>query len=87
MRKAKFKKNDVFFHPEQKLFVMIDDVQFFDKTNKNGDKGWLYTLKCFKHEKDEAKPWKRYYESRIINELLPLKSSNTMKVLYGDSNV
>lgn len=76
--KAKFKIGDTFFHNEQKLFVIVDDVGFFK------DKGYLYTLKCFKHEKDKATPWKRYYENRMLNELTLLKSNNTLKVLYGN---
>lgn len=78
--KAKFKIGQAFFHPGQNLFVQIDDVQYFD------GKGWLYNLKCFKHEQDEKKPWKRYYEDRIINELLPMKDTKAMKVLYGNTN-
>ena len=78
--KAKFKKGDTFIHPTQNLFVVVDEVNFYQGT----DKGFLYTLKCYLHEKDQAKPWKRYYESKVISELVPLKSSNAVKVLYGN---
>ncbi len=85
MKKAMFKKGDTFFHPTQRMFVIIDDKQYFENTNEKGDKGWLYTLKCFEHKGDTPKPWKRYYETRIINELQPLKKTKAVKVLYGDS--
>ncbi len=78
--KAKFKVGDKFFHSEQGLFVVIDEVGFYQGEGK----GWLYTLKCFKHEKDEAKPWKRYYEHRVLSELVPLKVNAAMNVLYGN---
>ena len=85
MKKAMFKRGDTFFHPEQRMFVMIDDMQYMDSPGKDGQKGWLYNLKCFQHKNDLPKPWKRYYETRIINELQPLKKTKAVKVLYGDS--
>jgi hypothetical protein len=77
--KAKFKKGDKFFHPTQDLFVIIDEMDFFQ------GKGWLYTLKCFKHEKDVAVPWKRYYESKVLTELIPLRPNQAARVLYANS--
>lgn len=77
--KAKFKKGDKFFHPTQDLFIVIDAVDYFQ------GKGYLYTLKCFKHEKDVAVPWKRYYESRVLTELMPLRESQAARVLYAGS--
>lgn len=79
MQKAKFKIGDQFFHEKQKLFVVVDDVSFFQ------NKGHLYTLKCFTHENTEAKPWKRYYESKIMSELVPLRPSDAVRVLYGNT--
>lgn len=81
MKKAMFKRGDTFFHPEQRMFVVIDDMQHFEGEGK----GWLYTLKCFQHKNDLPKPWKRYYQDRVINELQPLKKTKAIKVLYGDS--
>jgi hypothetical protein len=49
---------------------VIDAMDYFQ------GKGWLYTLKCFKHEKDAVVPWKRYYESRVLTELMPLRPSS-----------
>jgi hypothetical protein len=76
--KPKFKKNETFWHPEQKVFVIVDGMDYFE------GKGWLYNLKCFKHENDEKIPWKRYYESRVMNELVQLKTNNAVKILYGN---
>lgn len=81
--KPKFKKGETFFLPKESLFVIIDDMGYFEGEGK----GWLYNLKCFKHQQDEAKPWKRYYEHRVINELQPLRSSKAVKVLYGQAGV
>jgi hypothetical protein len=69
-QKSKFKVGDKFFHPAQDIFVVIDAMDYFQ------GKGWLYTLKCFKHEKDAVVPWKRYYESRVLTELMPLRPSS-----------
>jgi hypothetical protein len=77
--KAKFKKGDMFFHPTQRMFVQIDTVDHYPERG-----GYLYTLKCFEHKGDTPKPWKRYYESRLITELQPLKKSNAVKILYGE---
>lgn len=76
--KSKFKKGDSFFHNEQKVFVVVDDINFYQ------GKGFLYTLNVFSNENDKGRPWKRYYEDRVINELTPLKGSNAVKVLYGN---
>lgn len=78
-KKAKFKKGDKFFHPGQNLFIEVDEVNFFE----GADKGYLYNLKCYKHEKDTAVPWKRYYENKIILELVPLTAQYGQKVLFG----
>lgn len=78
-QKPKFKVGDKFFHPTQDIFVVIDTMDYFQ------GKGWLYTLKCFKHEKDVAVPWKRYYESRVLVELVPLRPNQSSRVLYANS--
>lgn len=77
--KPKFKVGDAFFLPKEAMFVQIDKMEYFEGEGR----GWLYNLKCYKHAQDEAKPWKRYYEERVINELLPMRQSKAMKVLYG----
>lgn len=75
--KSKFKVGDKFFHPTQDLFVIIDDTSFYP------GKGWLYTLKCYNPGTKKTEFWKRYYETKIINELSQIKVVNTAKVLYG----
>lgn len=76
--KPKFKKGQTFWHAGQNVFIMIDAMEYYE------GKGWLYNLKCYKHEHDsEKKPWKRYYESKMLEELTPLKTNNSVKVLYG----
>lgn len=77
--KPKFKVGDAFFLPKEAMFVQVDKVEYFE----GDDKGWLYNLKCYKHQGDEMKPWKRYYEHRVINELQPMRHTKAMKVLYG----
>ena len=77
--KAKYKKGQAFFLPKESLFVQIDGMNYYE----GKDKGWLYDLKCYKHEQDEKKPFKRYYEHRITNELQPLKTDKAIKVLYA----
>lgn len=86
MNKAKFKRGDMFYHPEQKLFIIIEDKAYYPNTNKNGDSGWLYDLKCFQSQGDEPKPFKRYYENKMINTLEPIKKTNAVKVLYGSND-
>lgn len=75
--KPKFKKDQMFFHPEQKVFVAIDGMSFYE------GKGYLYSLRVYNHDKTQSSPWKRYYESKIIQELTPLKETKAVKVLYG----
>jgi hypothetical protein len=75
-----FKENDKFFHPEKNIFVVVDAIDYYPSKG-----GFLYTLKCFNHDNVETKPWKRYYESRVINELLPLKPNNVTKITLGDN--
>lgn len=78
--KPKFKKGQTFYHAAQNIFVMIDTMDYYEGEGR----GWLYNLKCFKHEHDQdKKPWKRYYEAKMLSELTPLKSNNAVKVLYG----
>lgn len=81
--KPKFKKNQMFFHSEQKVFVAIDGMEYHENT-EGEKKGWLYALRVYNHDKTESKPWKRYYEHKIVNVLTPLKEANAVKVLYGD---
>jgi len=78
--KPMFKKNEKFFHPEQNLFVTVDKIDFYPDKG-----GYLYTLKCFNHETTETKPWKRYYENRVLAELVPLKPNNAVKAIFGKS--
>lgn len=75
--KSKFKKGEVFYHSNKNLFVVIDDVNYYDH------KGYLYTLKYFTHEVAESKPFKRYYEPKMLTELVSLKANNSMRILYG----
>ena len=79
--KAKFKRGETFLHPDQKIFVVIDDMDYFE------GKGWLYNLKVFNHGVADAKPWKRYYETRVMTELVQMTKANTAKVLYGSKGV
>ncbi len=87
--KARFKKNEKFFHPGQNLFIVIDDMVYMPNKNESGNSGWLYTLKCYRHEHEaqSPKPWKRYYEKRIITELLPMRPTNAVKILYDESEL
>jgi len=78
-KKSKFKKGDKFFHPGQNLFVEVDQIDFYEGV----DKGFLYSLKCFKFDNDPGTPWKRYYEHKILQELVPLKPQYGQKVLFG----
>ena len=78
--KPMFKENEKFFHPDQNIFVMVDKIDFYP--NKGG---YLYTLKCFNHDNTETKPWKRYYESKVLSELVPLKTNNAGRVIFGSN--
>ena len=78
--KPKFKKNQMFFHPEQKVFVAIDSMDFYEGEGK----GWLYALRVYNHDRTESKPFKRYYEAKMLETLTPLKEANAVKVLYGE---
>lgn len=78
--KPKFKKNQMFFHPEQKVFVAVDGMDFYEGEGK----GWLYALRVYNHDRSESKPWKRYYEYKMLSDLTPLKEANAVKVLYGE---
>lgn len=78
--KPKFKKDQMFFHPEQKVFVAIDSVSFYEGEGK----GWLYALRVYNHDRTESKPFKRYYESKMMTDLTPLKEANAVKVLFGE---
>ena len=78
--KPKFKKNQMFFHPQQKVFVAIDSVQW----QEGEGKGWLYALRVYNHDKTESKPYKRYYEHKMMSELTMLKEANAVKVLFGE---
>ena len=78
--KPMYKKGDMFFHPDQKVFVTIDTMEHY----KGADKGWLYALKVFNHETMLAgKPWKRYYEAKVVDVLKKLKIKDSAKVLFG----
>lgn len=79
--KPKFKKDQMFFHPEQKVFVAIDSVSFYEGEGK----GWLYALRVYNHDRTESKPFKRYYEHKVMSELTPLKQDNAVKVLFGEA--
>ena len=79
--KPKFKKGETFLHPIQKVFVVIDNMAYYE------GKGWLYNLMVFNHGVAEAVPWKRYYESRVMTELTQMTKANTAKVLYGSKGV
>lgn len=78
--KPKFKLNSMFFHSEQKVFVAIDGMSYFEGEGK----GWLYALRVYNHDKTESKPFKRYYESKILEVLTPLKESHAVNVLFGE---
>ena len=78
MNKPMFKVDDMFFHSEQNLFVQIDQVNNIPK------KGWLYNLKVFDHVHKQPKPWKRYYEAKVLEVLQPVIPSHATKVLYGE---
>lgn len=79
MLKPKFKKDQMFFHPDQKVFVAIDGMSFYE------GKGWLYALRVYNHDRTESKPFKRYYEHKVMSELTPLKQDNAVKVLFGEA--
>jgi hypothetical protein len=72
--KAKFKKNDVFVHKEQKATLIVDNVSYM------GKKGWLYDLRTVTDQKPE---WKRYYEDKVLDKCAKLKDTKAIKVLYG----
>lgn len=78
--KPKFKKDQMFFHPIQKVFIAVDGMNFYEGEGK----GWLYALRVYNHDKTESTPWKRYYEHKIMNELTPLKETAAVNVLFGD---
>ena len=78
--KPMFKKNQMFFHPEQKVFVAIDSMDFYEGEGK----GWLYALRVYNHDRTESKPFKRYYESKMLTDLTPLRETKAVQVLYGD---
>lgn len=69
----------MFFHPEQKVFVAIDGMEHYE------GKGWLYALRVYNHDRTESKPFKRYYENKIMDVLTPLKEANAVKVLFGEA--
>lgn len=79
--KPKFKKDQMFFHPEQKVFVAIDGMSFYAGEGK----GWLYALRVYNHDRTSSQPFKRYYEHKILETLTPLKEANAVKVLFGEA--
>lgn len=81
--KPKFKKNQMFFHPKQKVFVAIDSMDFYEGEGK----GWLYALRVYNHDRTTSVPWKRYYEGKVIEELTPLRETKAVKVLYGEKKI
>lgn len=82
-RKALFKVGDQFFHPEQKLFLTIDSVEYYKNRG-----GYLYRMKVFndKENIDNNDPWKSYYQDKMLTNLVELKNNVTKKVLYGQKN-
>lgn len=78
--KPKFKRDQMFFHPEQKVFVAVDSVSYYEGEGK----GWLYALRVYNHDRTESKPYKRYYENKMMSDLTPLKEANAVKVLFGE---
>jgi len=79
--KALYKVGDKFFHPEQQLFLVVNAVEFY-KTRG----GYLYRMEVFNTTTkiDKSDPWKSYYQSKVIKELVLLKDNFTTKVLYGN---
>ena len=72
--KAKFKKNDVVLHKDQKVMLIVDDKDHMP------NKGWLYTLRVVDADKTE---YKRYYEDKLQEKCSKLKNAKAVKVLYG----
>ena len=80
LQKPQFSKDQMFFHPEQKVFVAVDGVSYFEGEGK----AWLYALRVYNHDRTESKPFKRYYEHKMLTDLTPLKEANAVKVLFGE---
>lgn len=83
----KFKKGEIFFHPEQKVLVEIEDMVVPYKKNKaiNIDKEWLYNLHILNPTTGIKKPWKRYYENKIAETLVKLENIEAARVLFKDN--
>lgn len=72
--KAKFKRNDVFVHKDQKVTLIVDNVSYM------GKKGYLYDMRTVTDSKPE---WKRYYEDKVLDKCDRLKDNKAIRVLYG----
>lgn len=73
--KAKFRRNDVVMHEEQKVTLIVDGKDYI------ADRGWLYTLRVVSD--DNNAEYKRYYEDKLVDKCNKVKNAKAFKVLYG----
>lgn len=78
--RAKFKIEDIFYHTEKDLLLMIDNIE-------RTEKGVLYTLKCltstFNENKGVEGEWKKYYEEKLDGLCRRLGSKEVARTLYA----
>ena len=81
MSKPAYKRNDVFFHKEEKKFFIVDSVEHSIGPKGNG---WLYAMYS-PAKTDDARHWKRCYENDIKLKYIPVdgQDSELVKILYG----
>ena len=84
---SKFKEGDIFFHPSQKVLVEVESMVIPETKNRmpNTDNEWLYNLHILNPNTGQKKPWKRYYEKKVIETLVKLENLEAAKVLFKDN--
>lgn len=80
MMKPKFKVQDILFQKEQGVWLFVDAVEYIEKKRE-----FLYTLKVLlphvnRMENDE---WKKYYESKIVEQCGLVAKRDAAEALYG----
>ena len=80
-KRAKFKEEDIFFHKDKNLWLYVDAIDFIENA-----KEFLYTFKVLKttNDKTDNGEWKRYYESKIVEQCVLISRKDTAKVMYGN---
>ena len=82
----KFKHGDLFFHNEQKVLVEVQSMLIPDTKGRlpNTENEWLYNLHILNPNTGQKRPWKRYYEKKMIEALTKLENIDAARVLFKD---